>query len=152
VYLLSDHCGLILFKLARGDLIYWLPGLGWPISIFGRFLVKVITDFTGYAISVFPATGLTTRGLIFAVRCSFIHFRHPLELGGIYFFVNALMNVASWFVAAALYSVYYPAWANALAYGANDSTAESMVNSTYSANFAGANSTGAPPRTLCMQS
>jgi hypothetical protein len=73
-------------------------------------------------------------------------------LGGIYFFVNALMNVASWFVAAALYSVYYPAWANALAYGANDSTAESMVNSTYSANFAGANSTGAPPRTLCMQS
>ena len=88
VYLLSDHCGLILFKLARGDLIYWLPGLGWPISIFGRFLVKVITDFTGYAISVFPATGLTTRGLIFAVRCSFIHFRHPLELGGIYFFVT----------------------------------------------------------------
>ncbi len=39
-------------------------------------------------------------------RC--VHFRHPFELGGLYFFVNALMNVASCFVAAALYSVYFP--------------------------------------------
>ena len=67
-------------------------------------------------------------------------------MGGIYFFVNALMNVASWFVAAVLYSVYFPAGANALAYGVNVSTAESMVHSNYSANFAGANSTGAHPR------
>jgi hypothetical protein len=56
------------------------------------------------------------------------------------------MNVASWFVAAALYSVYFPTGANALAYGFNVSTAESMVHSSYSANFAEANSTGAPPR------
>jgi hypothetical protein len=41
------------------------------------------------------------------LRCSCVHFRHPFELGGIYFFVNALMNVASWFVAAALYSLYF---------------------------------------------
>jgi hypothetical protein len=67
-------------------------------------------------------------------------------LGGIYFFFNALMNVASWFVAATLYSVYFPAPANALAYGVNVSTAESMFNSNYSANFAGANTTGATPR------
>ena len=32
-----------------------------------------------------------------------------MEFGGIYFFVNALMTVLSWFVAAALYSLYYPA-------------------------------------------
>ena len=38
-------------------------------------------------------------------RC--VHFRHPFELGGIYFFFNALINVASWFVAAALYSLYF---------------------------------------------
>jgi hypothetical protein len=50
VYLLSDHCGLILYKLARADLIYWLPGLGWPLSILGRIIVKVVTDFTGYAV------------------------------------------------------------------------------------------------------
>jgi hypothetical protein len=42
------------------------------------------------------------------LRCSCVHFRHPLELGGLYFFVNAIVNVASWFVAAALYSVYLP--------------------------------------------
>jgi hypothetical protein len=54
VYLLSDHCGFILYKLARGDLIYWLPGLGWPFSIFARCLAKVVTDFTGYAVHFPP--------------------------------------------------------------------------------------------------
>ena len=47
VYLLSDHCGLILYKLARGDLIYWIAGFGWPLSLLARFVVKVVTDFTG---------------------------------------------------------------------------------------------------------
>ncbi len=50
VYLLSDHCGLILYKLARGDLIYWVPGLGWPLSMLARIIVKVVVDFTGYAV------------------------------------------------------------------------------------------------------
>ena len=58
-----------------------------------------------------------------------------MELGGIYFFVNALMNVLSWFVAAALYSLYYPAGAAEPAHG-------TLVN--FSANFTGANSAGAP--------
>jgi hypothetical protein len=47
VYLLSDHCGLIVYKLSRGDLIYWVAGLGWPMSVLARFIVKVVTDFTG---------------------------------------------------------------------------------------------------------
>jgi hypothetical protein len=47
MYLLSDHCGLILYKLARGDLIYWVAGLEWPMSVLARFVVKVVTDFTG---------------------------------------------------------------------------------------------------------
>jgi hypothetical protein len=47
VYLLSDHCGLILYKLARGDLMYWVPGVGWAVSVLARFVVKVVTDFTG---------------------------------------------------------------------------------------------------------
>jgi hypothetical protein len=85
-YLLADHGGLILYKLARGDLIYWVPGLGVPLSLLARFVVKVVTDFSGM-----------------------VQFRHPLELGGIYFFVNSLMNVASWFVAAAVYSRYFHA-------------------------------------------
>jgi hypothetical protein len=48
-YLLADHCGLILYKLARGDLVYWFPGLGVSLSMIIRFMVKVIVDFTGYA-------------------------------------------------------------------------------------------------------
>jgi hypothetical protein len=40
VYLFSDHSGLILYKLARGDLIFWLPGLGWPVSVLARFKVR----------------------------------------------------------------------------------------------------------------
>jgi hypothetical protein len=49
VYLLADHGGLILYKLASGDLIYWPPGFGVPISVLCRFAVKVIVDFTGCA-------------------------------------------------------------------------------------------------------
>jgi hypothetical protein len=47
-YLLSDHCGLILYKLARGDLVYWIPRAGVSLSMLIRFMVKAITDFTGY--------------------------------------------------------------------------------------------------------
>jgi hypothetical protein len=63
-------------------------------------------------------------------------------LGGIYFFINALMTILSWLVAAALYSLYYPAGPAEPAHAVNVSTVVSMVN--FSANFTGANSTGAP--------
>ena len=59
-----------------------------------------------------------------------------------YFFVNALMNVLSWFVAAALYSLYCPAGPAEPAHGVNVSTLVSTVN--FSANVTGANSAGAP--------
>ncbi len=48
-YLLADHCGLILYKLARGDLVYWIPGFGVSLSALARFIAKVITDVTGCA-------------------------------------------------------------------------------------------------------
>jgi hypothetical protein len=79
-------------------------------------------------------------------RC--VHFRHPAELGGIYFFGNALKSVASWFVAAALYSRYFPARTTELGLvaGINGSAANSsgFLNST-GANFTAANATGAVP-------
>ena len=79
-------------------------------------------------------------------RC--VHLRHPLELGGIYFFVNALKSVASWFVAAALYSRYFVAGTTELGLvaGMNTSAANysGFLNST-GANFTGANATGAIP-------
>ena len=63
-------------------------------------------------------------------------------MGGIYFFVNALTNVLSWLVAAALYSLYYPAVVAEPAHAVNVSTLASMV--TFSANFTEANFTGVP--------
>ena len=83
------------------------------------------------------------------LRCSCVHFRHPCELGGIYFFANALMSVASWFVAAALYSLYYPAGPAEPAQAVNVSTLASTVN--FSANVTIANSTGAPSAFACNQ-
>jgi hypothetical protein len=78
------------------------------------------------------------------VRC--VHFRDPQELGGIYFFVNALKSVASWFVAAALYSRYFVAGTTELGLvaGMNTSAANysALLNST-GANFTGANVAGA---------
>jgi hypothetical protein len=53
-YLLSDHCGFMVYKLARRDLIYWVPGLGWGLSMLARFIVKVVVDFTGYAFPIWP--------------------------------------------------------------------------------------------------
>ena len=46
-FLLTDHCGFIFYKLVRGDLSYWVPGLGFPLSALCRFAVKVVVDFTG---------------------------------------------------------------------------------------------------------
>jgi hypothetical protein len=54
VYLVVDHCGLILYKLVRGDLVYWIPGLGVPLSLMLRFGIKVIVDFTGYTLPFAP--------------------------------------------------------------------------------------------------
>ena len=85
----------------------------------------------------------TTCGL----RCgSCVHFRHPLDLGGIYFSVSALKSVASWFVAAALYSWYFVAGTTevGLVAGMNASAANysAILNST-AANSTARNATGA---------
>ena len=81
----------------------------------------------------------------FALLCGrCVHFRHPLELGGIYFFVNALKSVASWFVAAALYSRYFVAGTTELGLvaGMNAANYSAFINST-GANSTAANATGA---------
>jgi hypothetical protein len=46
-YVVIDHCSFQLYKLARSDHIYWIPGLGIPISILARFGNKALADFTG---------------------------------------------------------------------------------------------------------
>jgi hypothetical protein len=46
-YTVVDHVFFQLYKLMRGDFIYWAPGAGGPLSLFPRFVVKVVVDFTG---------------------------------------------------------------------------------------------------------
>ena len=79
----------------------------------------------------------------FALLCGrCVHFRHPLELGGIYFFANALKSVASWFVAAALYSRYFPAGTTELGLVVGIMNASAANNSGF-VNSTGANSSTA---------
>jgi len=73
----------MLYRACRGDLHYWIPlesKTGWTTSILIRVLVKVIVDFTG---------------------C--IHFRHPKELGGLYYSLTLLQAQVGSAVFAKLY-------------------------------------------------
>ena len=47
MYTVVDHALFQLYKLMRGDFIYWVPGFGGPISSLSRFVAKVVVDFTG---------------------------------------------------------------------------------------------------------
>ncbi|GMH68630.1 hypothetical protein TL16_g04977 [Triparma laevis f. inornata] len=70
-YLVGDLGVYLLYKVAHRDFLYWLKiyGLiGWFLSLMVRVIVKVVVDFT-----------------------SCVHFRHPLELGGLYFTVNTFV-------------------------------------------------------------
>ena len=60
-----------------------------------------------------------------------------------YFFVNALMSIASWFVAAALYSRYFVAGTAEIDLVAGMNTSAAAANYSAFLNSTGANSTGA---------
>ena len=79
-------------------------------------------------------------------RC--VHFRGPLELGGIYFFVNALKSVASWLVAAALYSQFFRVVAGTTEVGVLTGMDTSAANYSGFLNSTGANSTAANDPTV----
>ena len=51
-YTVVDHVFFQLYKLMRGDFIYWAPGVGGPLSSLCRFGAKVVVDFTGASICV----------------------------------------------------------------------------------------------------
>ena len=71
VYLVGDLLVMVGYKALRRDVLYWPPGLGVPISLLIRLLVKVFGDSTSCA-----------------------HFRHPLELGGLYYCLNVFLGQA----------------------------------------------------------
>ena len=86
IYMASDQSMYFLYKLLRGDWRYGLrlPGMvSWIVSMFVRVMIKTIVDFT----------------LI-------IHYRHPFDLGGIYWSTNIVLNQAFCFVSVYLYRKY----------------------------------------------
>ena len=69
-YLLADMTLYLSIKALRRDFTYWVPVygiLGFVLSFTARFIGKLVSDFA--------AT---------------IHLRHPLEVGGLYFSINAV--------------------------------------------------------------
>ncbi len=71
VYLVGDLVVMVTYKALRRDVLCWVPGFGVPLSLLGRFGVKVFTDST-----------------------SCIHFRHPVDLGGLYYCLNVFLGQA----------------------------------------------------------
>ena len=71
VYLVGDFVVMVAYKALRRDILYWPPAFGLLLSLLARFAVKVFTDSTSCA-----------------------HFRHPFELGGLYYCLNVLFGQA----------------------------------------------------------
>jgi len=82
-YLAASMGVYLMYRACRGDLHCWLPlegKTGWFLSILTRVCIKMIVDFTG---------------------C--IHFRHPYELGGLYYSLTLLQAQIGSAVCAKLY-------------------------------------------------
>ena len=71
VYLVGDFLVMVGYKALRRDVLYWVPTFGVPLSLLCRFVVKFFTDST----------------------CC-VHFRHPVDLGGLYFCLNVFLGQA----------------------------------------------------------
>ncbi len=84
VYMSFDIGLYMLYKLARRDFWYWPPTTGVGIAVIARGVVKVLVDFSG---------------------C--VHFRNPLDLGGAYWLLNALMSQLSCIASVVLYDRYF---------------------------------------------
>jgi hypothetical protein len=71
VYLVGDFLVLVGYKALRRDVLYWPPTFGVPLSLLTRFGIKVFTDST-----------------------SCVQFRHPVDLGGLYYCLNVFLGQA----------------------------------------------------------
>ncbi len=83
-YLSCDVGLFLVYKLARHDFWGWTPTSGFGLSLLARFTIKVLVDFSA---------------------C--VHFRNPVDLGGAYWLLNAVMSQASCYVSVVLYDLYY---------------------------------------------
>jgi hypothetical protein len=82
LYVGADMLLYLLVKVLRGDFWYWIPAGGnaeIASSIVGRLMLKVVTDFT-----------------------SIVQFRHPNEVGGMYWMFGIVLTIGSLPVAITL--------------------------------------------------
>ena len=70
-----------------------------------------------------------------------VHFRHPCELGGIYYLLNCVMSQLSVFVSAFIYWYYVPSSAAGDILGAilNDTVGDSALANATATNSAASN-------------
>lgn len=84
VFLVIELALFFVYKLVRGDLIYWPPFSGWPAKVvaalFMQLIAKLIVDWTA---------------------C--VQFRHPMEVGGMYFCFSMAMTVGVGFASTLAY-------------------------------------------------
>ena len=83
-YLTGSMAVYLIYKLARGDLQYWVPTLGPGLSLISRILIKVFTDF-----SATP------------------QFRHPFELGGAFWLLTLFETQATCIGSCVAYWHFY---------------------------------------------
>ena len=83
-YLTGSMAVYLIYKLARGDLQYWVPTLGPGLSLISRILIKVFTDF-----SATP------------------QFRHPFELGGAFWLFTLFETQATCIGSCVAYWHFY---------------------------------------------
>jgi hypothetical protein len=110
----ADVCGYIVYKIARSDLITFVPGFGVPLSLVCRAIEKIILDSTGW-----------------------VHLRHSVFVGGFYYCLNAVILHVSCLVAAALYSAYCSVSV------APNHESYSATNGSYTVAYTGANAINA---------
>ena len=83
MYMVGDMALYLVLKVARGDFHYWIPidgMLGVLVSLISRVIAKTIVDFTGI-----------------------VHFRHPYELGGLFWTANVVLALLASFASVWLY-------------------------------------------------
>ena len=83
-YLTGSMAVYLIYKLARGDLQYWVLTMGTGLSLISRVLIKVFTDFAATP-----------------------QFRHPFELGGAYWLFTLVETQAACIGSCVAYWHFY---------------------------------------------
>ena len=111
----GDMGFFLLFKIARGDLRYWLNldgALSWVVTFVFRSVLKLMVDFTVMVQlrrtyeqpSISQACSSYLTFLLFLLSSPLLSFSDPSEIGGLYWIVCLVLGQATSFIALHLYS------------------------------------------------